>query len=52
MTRKFVVGMMAGAVAGIAASAYALNCVRPDVTAKLMRNGKRVIRSCRKQVGF
>lgn len=50
MKSSFVMGIVAGTVAGVVASAFALDSMRPDVTAKMYRNGRKVWNRCKKQI--
>lgn len=52
MSMKFSMGMMMGLCTGVAVSALALDKMRPDVTAKMMRNGKRMVHRYKKMHSF
>lgn len=47
---RFKTGLMTGAIIGVAVSAIALNSMRPDVTAKMLRNGRKVVNRYKKQM--
>lgn len=47
---KFTFGIVAGSMLGMAASYAVLDHMRPDVTRKMMRNGKKVIGRYKRQM--
>lgn len=52
MSLKFMLGVMSGAAVGVAVSAAMLDHMRPDVTSKMMRNGRKVMHRYRRQCGL
>lgn len=50
MSGKFTAGIISGMVAGMAVFYYALDCMRPDVTSKMMRNGKKMAKYYKKHM--
>lgn len=46
------VAFIAGAAVGMAASVAVLHSVRPDVTMKMLRDGRRTWMRCKKSMGM
>lgn len=51
MNGKFIMGMVAGSIAGMTASLLLMDQAHPGMTARLMRNGKRMIYRYKKMMG-
>ena len=47
---KFTLGIVAGTCLGVAISMATLDRMRPDVTSKMMRNGRKMVQRCKKQM--
>ena len=50
--QKMILGLVAGSIAGVAASALAFEHVCPGVSNKFFKNGKRMVGRYKRQMNF